>query len=429
IITNGVSVDFIHDKMKNAGSSFNIVVLDACRNQPLPFKCENARSGPNRPNMVEFRPNGSLIAFSTSPGNTALDKKNGEKNSPYALALANAINTPNLKIEDVFKKVSREMEQSGQRPWSNNAFTGDFYFNKIIDNLNINDADSDGVIDRFDKCPNDPGPLTNEGCPNSLKIEEDTEVSSPSKSALLELLIPIESGQFTYGCTGNYCEKNELPDQVIKMAKFSISRYEVTNEQFANFLNEYQSNIVKEGKYKSKLMIDPKNSGGLALVKGKWIVRKGFENRAVINVTWFGAKTFCDFYGFDLPTEAQWEYASKDGRKDSKNRFAGVDFPTKLKDYAVYADNSSNEIAKVGAKFPTMLNIHDLSGNVKEWCLDWYSGKPQVFSENFEPEQNLKSIRGGSFFSVENDCRVTRRFFMTPERFDNEVGFRIVKNY
>lgn len=111
--------------MQNSASKVNIVVLDACRNNPFASSLRSATRGLA---MVDA-PRGTYIAYSTAPGTAALDG-NGS-NSPYTLALTRAMQSPGLKIEDTFKQTRRivlEETRNEQVPWETSSITGDFFF-------------------------------------------------------------------------------------------------------------------------------------------------------------------------------------------------------------------------------------------------------------------------------------------------------------
>ncbi|MDM8539122.1 caspase family protein [Desulfobacterales bacterium HSG17] len=124
-----VRADRILAKMENAGSKTNIVILDACRDNPFERSWRRNAKG----NGLAFMnaPSGSLIAYATSPGKTASDGTGA--NGLYTSALLRYIKIPNLKIEDIFKRVRKTViNESGnkQTPWESTSLTGDFYFIK-----------------------------------------------------------------------------------------------------------------------------------------------------------------------------------------------------------------------------------------------------------------------------------------------------------
>lgn len=124
---NCVDAGRILSKMEDAGTKTNIVILDACRDNP--FERSWRRSSGVSGLAFMDAPRGSIIAYSTAPGKTASD--GNENNSPYSSALIHHLQIPNLKIEEFFKQVRskvREMTNDAQVPWESTSLEGDFYF-------------------------------------------------------------------------------------------------------------------------------------------------------------------------------------------------------------------------------------------------------------------------------------------------------------
>ncbi len=124
-----INVNSFLGTMERSSSAINIVILDACRNNPFTRSFRSATRGLARVTA----PRGSYIAYATAPGQVAYDGDLG--NSPYTLALTRAISTPNLTIEQVFKQARREVlatTKDKQIPWENSSITGDFYFKQQI---------------------------------------------------------------------------------------------------------------------------------------------------------------------------------------------------------------------------------------------------------------------------------------------------------
>lgn len=122
-----VNANRILDEMDNAANGMNIVILDACRDNPFNRSFRSAGRGLS---IIPSAPRGTLITYSTSPGNVAADGKG--RNSPYTESLLKHMTTPNLPIEHVFKKVRQELanKTKGQQiPWELSSLSGDFYFN------------------------------------------------------------------------------------------------------------------------------------------------------------------------------------------------------------------------------------------------------------------------------------------------------------
>src|SRR5512145_943320 len=116
----------ILDEMSNANNGMNIVILDACRDNPFG---RSFRSGSRGLSVIAAAPRGTFITYSTSPGNVAADGRG--RNSPYTESLLKHMNTPGLPIEHVFKRVRQDLSNKtkGQQvPWELSSLSGDFYF-------------------------------------------------------------------------------------------------------------------------------------------------------------------------------------------------------------------------------------------------------------------------------------------------------------
>ena len=148
------------------------------------------------------------------------------------------------------------------------------------------------------------------------------------------------------------------------------------------------------------------------------------------NADWNAA--VCDFSktGYRLPTEAEWEIAARGGETAiDKPVWAGTTTETELKNYAWYTDNSNNRTHEVKKKLANGYGLYDMSGNVWEWCWDWYGSyaasatDPTGASSGFD-----RVIRGGSWFDDVSFCRATDRDNDSPaDRKNDYLGFRLVR--
>lgn len=218
----------------------------------------------------------------------------------------------------------------------------------------------------------------------------------------------IKGGTFMMGST--YKEDNN-PPQKVTVGSFTISRYEITNYQFAEFLSAYKSQTVKDGSHAGEPLYYACNWG----IEGGVPVR-GYESHPAIYVTWYGAQEYCKWAGGRLPTEQEWEFAARGGIYGHlDNLYSGS---TELDSVGWYADNSNGKPHPVGSKKPNELGLYDMSGNVWEWC-----------SDRFEKEgKQYAIVRGGTWFNERAICRSTCRYSIFPNSKHFNNGFRLVKD-
>ncbi len=229
------------------------------------------------------------------------------------------------------------------------------------------------------------------------------------KNSILDELHPLEmtkvrSGTFLMGDI--FYEENDdsTPVHEVELADFKIGTYPVTYEQYDAFAKATDREL-------------PKDDG------------RGRGNRAVVFVDWYDAREFCHAYGYDLPTEQQWEYAARSGGK--QQLFSGTNNPDELSDFARYNNNSGPFSYWVGSKKPNDLGIYDMSGNVAEWIGEWYSFyKMDVDSVEYYPveERAMRVIRGGSFTHPKSILRNYYRVGVLADTRSYNIGFRCVKN-
>ena len=163
-----------------------------------------------------------------------------------------------------------------------------------------------------------------------------------------------------------------------------------------------------------------------------------------VNVSWHDANTFITQLNamtgqvYRLPTEAEWEFAARGGIFDNGELFSGSNHV--LDNVGWYSGNSGNQIHAVKQKVSNALNLYDMSGNVWEWCLDYYSeeyvrgAKKGLFSSERYPIKDPKGpavgskrvLRGGSFDCKDCHCWIFFRNKLNPQRMNGKTGFRIV---
>lgn len=151
------------------------------------------------------------------------------------------------------------------------------------------------------------------------------------------------------------------------------------------------------------------------------------ENLPVEQISWFEAKAFCESRGTRLPTEAEWEYAARGSN--------GLNYPwgnSFVAENVVFEENSSDHTAPIGSRPSgvSWVGAMDLSGNVREWLLDWYDSYDSNNSQNDPqgPERGEYRVgRGGSWGSDRNAVRATYRFRTRPSSVDPNLGFRCAR--
>ncbi|MCG8568865.1 MAG: formylglycine-generating enzyme family protein [Spirochaetes bacterium] len=258
-----------------------------------------------------------------------------------------------------------------------------------------------------------------------------------SLQAVENSLIPVKGGRFEMG---DFKKKaaNSRP-HVVELDDFYISRYEITQAEFQNIMNYNPSYYIGPDlpvhniswyeaiEYCIQRSIKEKLTPVYKINKSefdkynlsqedklKWIVEVNHEAN-----------------GYRLPTEAEWEYAARGGRAQKENMFlySGSDH---LDEVGWFYDNSSFGPRQVGLKKPNQLDLYDMSGNLYEWCFDWYGENYYKISPLSNPQGTklgiYRVIRGGCWLRVESACRVYFRRATHPHDKEFIIGFRIVRN-
>ncbi|MBF0472734.1 MAG: SUMF1/EgtB/PvdO family nonheme iron enzyme [Nitrospirae bacterium] len=439
--SDGLRANIVLNKMADARNRLNIVILDACRDNP--FKGFRSSGGGGLAMMNA--PKGTFIAYATGPGSVASDGDG--KNGLFTQELLKSMEKPGLKIEDVFKDVSGAVQDknANQVPWIASNMRGDFYFkldsNVIVSNqlqsaiptktqdVNIeketwatikNSIDPADYKEFLSEFPNSSlAPLARAKIKQLEKFKQSTqqtEVAMASRPPVLSAKEPIftesitgiemvlvKGGCYQMGDTFTNTQIEEKPVHEVCLDDFYIGRYEVT-----------------QGQWKKITGKNPSFYGNCG------------DNCPVENVSWNDVQDFIRELNkltnskYRLPSEAQWEYACRSGGKSEK--YSGGNL---IDNFAWYNANSTGKIHPVGTKSPNGLNIFDMSGNVWEWVQDWYD--PMAYSQHTRnnPVYDLvgsgRVVRGGGWSYSSDTTRCAYRFSYSPDvRYG--VGFRLIRD-
>ena len=248
------------------------------------------------------------------------------------------------------------------------------------------------VTYNYDEAPPTGGNTTNDG---ENKVYTVNGVSFT--------MVAVKGGTFTMGATAEQTGalSDESPTHSVTLSDFYIGETEVTQELWQAVMGSNPSSFT------------------------------GNMQRPVENVSWNDCQTFItklnELTGetFALPTEAQWEYAARGG--NASKGYLYYSGSNSIGDVAWYADNSSGTTHPVKSKSPNELGLYDMSGNVREWCADWYGSYSSTSQTNpVGPNTGSNRVlRGGSWISCALYCRFAYRYDNSPSSTSDYDGFRL----
>ncbi|MBO7258971.1 MAG: formylglycine-generating enzyme family protein [Paludibacteraceae bacterium] len=214
-------------------------------------------------------------------------------------------------------------------------------------------------------------------------------------------MVGVEGGTFTMGATseqGSDADSDESPTHKVTLSSYSIGETEVTQELWEAVMGS-----------------NPYNSG---------------TQNPVEFVSWDECQSFITKLNqltgqkFRLPTEAEWEYAARGGNKSKGYKYAGSNT---IDDVAWYESNSSSKTYPVKQKAANELGLYDMSGNVYEWCQDWYGSYSSSAQTNptGASSGSDRVRRGGSRHRGAKNCRVSDRSYYPPDYANSNNGLRL----
>lgn len=399
--------------MRLARNKLNIVILDACRNNPYRGFSRGATRGLAKLDA----PKGSYVVFATSPGNVAFD--GAGRNSPFTSALAKHLATPGLTFEDVVKRVGRDVSKvtgDRQRPWLSTSVYDDFF----------PAGRGASKIPRFSQpvlsSASPPAAPTRPARNRAKLVAGDTFQDCPDCPEM----VVLPAGRFKMGSHNDrHARREQRPLHPVSIAKpFAVSKFEITFDEW-DACNKAQG------------------CAGYHPRDEKW----GRGKRPVIRVNWADALTYIEWLKhktgkpYRLLSEAEWEYAARAG---AKTMFQSGET---LTTYEANFDGRRSfnngpkgryyaKTMEVGRFKANAFGLHDMHGNVAEWTNDcWhktYEGAPTDGSSWIAPPRgdtcHRRVIRGGSWFRGAKDVRLAARNSMPPHIRGHEIGFRIARD-
>ena len=229
-------------------------------------------------------------------------------------------------------------------------------------------------------------------------------------------MIWVEGGDFLMGCTseqGGDCGSDEQNVRRVTVDGFYIGMLEVTQSQWEKVVG---TSISQQ---RNKANPD-------------WPLRGVGPDYPMYYVSWDEAMEFCRLLSnktgrtYTLPTEAQWEYAARGGNKNEGAKYAGSNM---IDAVAWCWENSASGTRIVGSKRANALGIYDMSGNVWEWCKDWYASSYVSYDTNnpVGPSSGSDRVyRGGGWSGYASQCRLAARYSTSPGSCGYGIGFRVV---
>lgn len=218
-------------------------------------------------------------------------------------------------------------------------------------------------------------------------------------------MVFVGGGKFKMG--SNFGGEDERPIHEVVLSDFYIGRYEVTQLEWRLIMDQDTNKRYFEG----------------------------CDSCPVERVSWYNVQEFIEKLNkisnlkYRLPTEAEWEYAASGGPQSKGYKYSGSNADISVA-WKVGISNAMTH--PVGRKKPNELGIHDMSGNVFEWCADWYSPAWYKISPNENPlgpsEGTFRVIRGGSWFYDYAGLRVTDRESANPSFRYGYIGFRLCRD-
>jgi formylglycine-generating enzyme required for sulfatase activity len=244
-----------------------------------------------------------------------------------------------------------------------------------------------------------PSPPTPTPLPTSEEVQEGPAVT--------DVMVEVPAGTFTMGNDNG--KKDEAPAHEVDLPAFEIDKFEVTNADFALFVEatDHQTDAEKMGL--SRTWRD---------------AAEGKDNHPVAYVGWNDAVAYCEWVGKRLPTEVEWEKAAR-GTDGRLYPWGNEYDPNKLngKDSGIRGTTAVGSFADSASPY----GVFDMAGNVWEWTADWYEAYPGSSYQSPYYGEQFKVVRGGGWFETADFLRTTARNATSDTAANDDLGFRCAR--
>jgi len=384
-----VSLQFVLTTLSGARNELNMVVLDACRDNPFGW----GRSGARGLSPVARAPSGTIVMFAAGAGQQAADGEG--RNGLFTSQLLTNLRAPGLSVFDIFDRTMGQvssMTNGDQEPELSLRFSG---------------ANSIYLGTR----------------PAAVTPTPQPTPAATTNTTVPEGFVHIQGGTFAMGSPANEAGRgNNETQRQVSVSSFMMSRYEITQREYQEVMGTNPSHFT------------------------------GDLNRPVEQVSWFDAVEYCNrrsqreglspaytisgsvdnrtvtwnriANGYRLPTEAEWEYACRAGTTTAYNTGANISNNT-----GWYYANSGNTTRPVGQLPANAWGLYDMHGNVLEWCWDWYGDYPAGAQSDptGASSGSNRVVRGSSWLTAAALVRSASRSYLTPTIRSYIIGFRVVR--
>ena len=456
-------LNLLTDKLSSAKPAFALVIVDACRDNPLKAKSNDRSLGETRGLSAIEPPKGQMVVFSASKGQKALDRlsdKDANPNSVFTREFIARMNRPGVRIQDLMEEVRDAVEalagtiQHEQRPSLTNEARGNFYFfgpTKVqVAQVKPEPIESSAQIEQQGWVAAQSG-NTEAGYAAYLREYPQGRYAAAARIALAS----IQGKAAADKTASDKPAVDKLAAGKAAAEKIAVS---VAGQTFKDCADCPEMVAIPTGSFDmgSSAFADEQPVhrvnvpafllGRTEVTQGQWIAVMGSNpsqfkqcgmNCPVENINWNDAQEFARRLSqktgktYRLPTEAEWEYAARAG---SSGKWSFGDDESQLGAHAWFDANSGSTTHPTATKKPNSFGLYDVHGNVFEWVQDtWhvdYKGAPGDGSAWVNGgDQARRVLRGGAFFLLPGVLRSAIRIHYAPVIRYNNTGMRIARTH